>query len=1242
MATQRSPHTTSSIPAQPKRSPFSSAQSLIPHSARRPSTSSVTSNHSPISSQGIGASPTIPPTTPAGSGIPAFRSLRSLLPFGPGRNATPNSSAASPNTSRSPFSGFGSVRRSMTKDRERKTSLSNDALIMPVMAIGKPLNDEEQGVRRSASLSRLDNHHPGEPENGDFVEELLAHSGMRMLRTPSPGPPLSLDLSTIMEADSSGISKYVPVLSTNATPAESRSSSPTIINPNLLHASFAAPPTTSGHSDPTTPDTRSSDGDADTSALDLCTTHIATQVIDAMRASNHSADAQEWLNSDKAIIIDGDDHPEVVDSSFSMDINLESVDPALAALLSPNSATTAKPYIPSPQSSPTTPKSPFRVQRSRQSSSFLPRLRPPNTPSPTTSAFPTTPLSTAIPSSSSAGTTPNESPTKGKETAVNGNKGIHGSPPSSPSSPIRRSSAPTSSTPAAQRRTMAFAHPPKSFTPSSTSSFSAATAVRVFGAADKGVSGTPSGSGIAKGRAGARTLRQVILGGPASDSKKPGSEAVPLSAPPLISFSSPPSPSRVSAALGRGSLDSRRSPVLREARPSLDVQRPGLETTSTPRGSFEKRRIVSGSMPGKRTGLGGGNFYMPRGSTSPEREDFGTGGESSSPSPPMGGEDATSYYRPSLDSSRPSLDSTSHSGSAARLRSPSLRIERSHSDNNTVHGNASNNRLSPMPSAGRVRKRSMSVQERLGRGSKLTADRERDKGMMAEFGVSRPSSSLSMGRSASSRLGGGGDGPKAEWLGPRTAKAFRAAGLLDFEREREEGSDPSSTEKAFATRDRSGSAATVPSPLGNGGGSVISGGRFGSLRGTSEFGGGNSGGSGSGFGRSHSRMALSEAGGGSAGRRGSGTFSAYGAGGGLLESPTFTVSSGSRDRDTPRSTTSTAPTSISGSFGYLGRDRGERDRDREREKEEIRELRDKHQLETGALLGALSDSQRTVRVLREENSDLRERVERLADAEAENDELRRVCSELRQECTDLRRECVELRREMRLGATRTPSGLGNSWSNASSSGYRTPVPVRQKQGPSGRLQAQWNRDRDDQDRLLTVPTEDQHPPILDFDEEAIEPEDDDEDDEEPPSAEPTSLLPAQRRLSTTSSIFPVLPPNMTMLLHEDAAHPGDLSGSNRSSMEQSHFRFPPSSHKQPQPQPHGFRGMDGGGHTANMSISSAASISPTTANFSMVTGSPGSLFLRPEHEVLLGEMESLDLGVRGGDGELESRSLDGW
>jgi len=44
----------------------------------------------------------------------------------------------------------------------------------------------------------------------------------------------------------------------------------------------------------------------------------------------------------------------------------------------------------------------------------------------------------------------------------------------------------------------------------------------------------------------------------------------------------------------------------------------------------------------------------------------------------------------------------------------------------------------------------------------------------------------------------------------------------------------------------------------------------------------------------------------------------------------------------------------------------------------------------------------------------------------------------------------------------------------------------------------------------------------------------------------------------------------------------------------------------------------------------------------MVTGSPGSLFLRPEHEILLGDMESLDLGMQGGDGEVADGYVDGW
>jgi predicted RNase H-like nuclease (RuvC/YqgF family) len=149
-----------------------------------------------------------------------------------------------------------------------------------------------------------------------------------------------------------------------------------------------------------------------------------------------------------------------------------------------------------------------------------------------------------------------------------------------------------------------------------------------------------------------------------------------------------------------------------------------------------------------------------------------------------------------------------------------------------------------------------------------------------------------------------------------------------------------------------------------------------------------------------------------------------------VESPTFTVSSGSRDRDTPKSSISesTDPTSLADSFGYLRRDR---DRDREGELEMMREMKERHGTEMGALLGALSDSQRTVRVLREENSDLRDRLERFAVAIQTSQELRRVCEDLQSECGSLRKENADMRKEL-VGMSGLTQGGG--------SGVRTPVP----------------------------------------------------------------------------------------------------------------------------------------------------------------------------------------------------------
>jgi hypothetical protein len=154
-------------------------------------------------------------------------------------------------------------------------------------------------------------------------------------------------------------------------------------------------------------------------------------------------------------------------------------------------------------------------------------------------------------------------------------------------------------------------------------------------------------------------------------------------------------------------------------------------------------------------------------------------------------------------------------------------------------------------------------------------------------------------------------------------------------------------------------------------------------------------------------------------------------------------------------------------------------------------------------------------------------------------------------------------------------------------------------------------------------------------------------DKLPPSSNTPSL---KKRSSNTSSIFPIPPSNMTLLLHEESN-----LGSNRSSADQSIYHFSPfpkanaNNHLPivtPQPKQHthirslsksppvtyrNFAGPNYQTHSHSKSVTSTTSISPTTANFSIATSSPGSLFLRPEHELLLGDMETLDLGVRGTD-----------
>ena len=1186
---------------------------------------------SPQIPQGIGYSPG--PNTPngaAGSGHPAFRTLRSLLLFGPNKDG--NQTKSSTSTPRSPFSSFGSVKKSVARERDRKMSLSEDALA-PVIAIERPdmQTGNDSAIRRSVSLSRLEKPLPREPSVQSLredrnIDDILGSGTFcsfeyyffsdpfpaYQLRTPSPGPPLAAELSTILEADNSGVSKVSP------DEVGQLSSPPLIIVRDYLHPNRRQ----NDAIIPVTPDNRlrpNSADEVDMSALNLSTSEVANDVRDALRRSTGSSQSgEDWKTANKvAVIIDADEHPEVADRTFNMD----GVDSDLMSLLNSSRAAnnesvhspvrSFQPKQTSP-STPTFPPSPSSyLSDSRRAPSFLPRLRPsnPNSPSPTPTSShfsiltpsPTTATMSTI-------TTPKPSPSKphGPAIAVNGSDYSLSSPPVSPSSQIPSIST---STPMTNRRLLTLPQAPRMFRTPGPKNQDSTSLTRSDSGKERAYVSEPSNAS----RAPTRTLREVMLG--AGSKSQEG----------IKSGDDSPSPASyartTSIPLGRGSLDSGRAPSSSSyaneiglGRPSLEIRRPSSSSAAT---TFDSRTRPSLSRHATSSRYTSNDRAMSEADLSFSAEiqrDRGTFEPVERPS-------SAAAYR------------------VAERRNPSPRVSAG------VGG-----RSSPAPRATppeRIRRRSMSVQERIAKGKLSNGLMD---GNGADNGVDvgsapRPGSSLSVLGARGSRgiehINGtrherspsGGPGPKAEWLGPRTAKAFKAAGLLDFEKEKEK----EARDVSGRLRDRSGSVGGTPSPTSLSTGLMAS--RFSSMRSASDYNPGHT--------RALSRMAFSESGGGSGGvpgRRGSGSYSAYGGshGGtsplgynGLIESPTFTVSTSSRDRETFKSPPSTAPTSVSESFGYLGRDRQERDRERERDREELRDLKEKHATEMAALLSALSDSQRTARVLRDENSQLRDRLEDLSGLVQDNENLRHAYDSVDRECISLRRELSALR------AIKAP-GMSPSWSGSSgTSSFRTIAakgsPLAMDSTPRYSKPEPDPEEEQYNDTVIIHNSIDDNPRYLDEDEgRGAGPS----NDLYPPSSTST---PVKRRLSNTSSIFPIPPPNMTMLLHDEMT--SQLVSAKGSSVDQSqypltfispHHNFSNStsststSHSQSHysSQPISYRNGTKSGHALNQSINSTTSISPTTANFSMTTGSPGSLRLRPEHELLLGDMESLDLGAR--------------
>ncbi|KAF8623311.1 hypothetical protein AX17_007453 [Amanita inopinata Kibby_2008] len=1160
----------------------------------------------------VAASPT--PANTGNSPHTTFRSLRSLLPFGPSKNAntsqSSNSTSPQGNTSRNAFSGFGSVRRSLTRERERKTSLTN---LLPVIAIDRLSIDqslEDGSVRRTASFSNIESQSSASPSLKPVLElstELgsspvlpqFTPDSAPMLRSISPGPPLSVDLSTIIEADSSCMSKV--------DPQSSKPSSPVELPPHDILSSSCNGVGARGGNEP----------DA---SLDLNTNQVAKQVFDAMMGKD-AVGAEEWLKPDKPIVIDADADEDVVANELRTDaasINIENVDPSIVALLTPNNI-------------------PKRGDRAAEQ----------------------------------IGSNASSSSLDGSNT-FSSNAAFSGT---SPASQLRKTTPTSSSIP----RFRSMFHEPT--TPGSTSALSSDTTIKT--------NVTPlSAHGIQRVRSDV-ARRRIVTPSPLSASSTPETRiaastasALPTrhagrswSTAPPSTMSAPVTPSSSAPNLAVNaripSLNSRLQvdspfeapsrPLSQTRTPSPTIHAPPLHTPQLSGGATSGSNSSSGLVPTvPNTPVTPNSFIRLAPSISRQNSE-----SANSLRPRLEIDDTTTYDRASLDSRRHRAEATSPDthvlvtstpfrrssddaprrpsvGSDAMTSPTSARFDagrRLHDCDGyltTTRSEAGDSlsppfsssavmrrddrSVSPSPKSGlrpvlaapfRTRKRSMSVQEAL--KPSLNALARRPEAMLAQRmnGVSRPSTALSH------RLGGGrsrdvkeeGDeasrAPLRDWLGPRSAKALRAAGLLDRGSDRELEHDGP---LARGFRERSGSVATsVMSGVSarNGTGGLN---RFVSAMtrsSASEYS--------PQHGRTQSRMAFSDVGGptasvvsgGGSSRRGSGTFSSQA----LMNSPTFTTStSGSRDResrDTPR----------------------ERDRDRERDRlgdrEELKELKEKHATEMGALLGALSDSQRTTRMLREENSDLRDRLDALGDVEAENEGLRRQVRNLKRELSELRIQV--LRSNGRVNGSRngwlSPNGSGRG------SGYSTPVEERQEWISRSSVE----KDDDDEDDTQVVVPKGLLRPL--------------------PKSRPQSfqvsvastLAPSapetprhHRSPSDTSSIFPPVPSNMTMLMHEDNALLADQCSSGGSAGGSANSTtLDASSQTLSRPIPFRKPGTGHGVSAANrssvrMSMISTASISPTTANFSVVTGSPASLFLRPEHEVHLGDMEtfSLDFGTR--------------
>ena len=261
---------------------------------------------------------------------------------------------------------------------------------------------------------------------------------------------------------------------------------------------------------------------------------------------------------------------------------------------------------------------------------------------------------------------------------------------------------------------------------------------------------------------------------------------------------------------------------------------------------------------------------------------------------------------------------------------------------------------------------------------------------------------------------------------------------------------------------------------------------------------------------------------------------------------------------------------------------------------EISSLKDKHSTEMAAILSALADSQQSSKALRDENAQLRGRIR-----------------DLEEQLADLAEQLQEARRQ-------PPPSLPSSLTRSFLRQHRSSPQGSPRGSPSRNrafVRSPVDSAASDYDVTDAHTTMRENGGLL------------------TPSFMPSSLLQTREerprtRASTTSSVFPVLPSNMSMLLHDEGsdsysnAHGGFalLQSNAYASSAGSPVASPTLNVNRLMTSPP--ISFEKSRHATTMSLSSIE-----MSMLSSLPGSPKSLKLKPEHEKHLCDLKSLDFSV---------------